>query len=429
MRASSILSLSRASRAGEGCYFRVGHNDHVTLDRLIAEGKLQADGLVIDARRHDRHRSLRYHADQAHIATCLDTQAMELAMPGTDSKGHAELPWAVIGGQTPEDFSPTDVEGFIRSIVDRVRDGKYSQVMAPAHYIPEISSHWLETDAVLTSELRAQLDEADLDFVRIVYPLAVHQRVFCDAASRAVLRRALRAQPVDVISLRVHPFGASSGPLALRNFIESCRDFGQVDRPLMIERAGIAGMSAYALSAVTSIECGITTGDSFDIGRLQKRPSADAKKSFGTSPRVYVEALGCTVEHKIAVKLMGSSRGRSHFACRVAACCPKGYQSMLDDSERHSALARQRQYGELSRVPPSMRADHFIHNVVTPVCDMLTRASDVHETFKQAQRRMLSVKEMLIDLQRSRPISSRQVDSARLPGRVIPLTPREPRGR
>jgi hypothetical protein len=429
MRASSVLPISRASRAGEGFYFRVGHNEHATLNRLVAEGKLHADGLVLDARRHDRHRSLRHHADQADITTCLDTQAMELVMPGTASKGHAELPWAVIGGQLPEDFSPMNIEQFIRSIVARVRDGRYSQVMAPAHYVPEISSHWLEIDAELTSELRTQLDEGDLEFVRIVYPLAVHHRVFYDAASRSVLRRALRALPVNVISLRVHPFGASAGPLALRNLIEACRDFGQVDRPLMIERAGVAGISAYALGAVAFIESGITTGDSFDIGRLQKPPPANARTSFATSPRVYVEALGITVEHKIAVKLMGSSRGKLHFACRDYACCPKGYQSMLDDSERHSALARQRQYSELSRVPPTMRAEHFIHNVVTPVCDMLTRASDVHEMFKQAQRRMLSVKEMLIDLQRSRPTLSRPADSARIPGRVIPLPPREPRGR
>jgi hypothetical protein len=71
---------------------------------------------------------------------------------------------------------------------------------------------------------------------------------------------------------------------------------------------------------------------------------------------------------------------------------------MLGDAERHSVLARQRQFTELTRVPASMRAEHFIHSVATPACNMLARASDMDVRFKKMHRRIISVKETLLDL-------------------------------
>jgi len=62
MRMSTIaLARSRAA-VNDKCYLRVGHNDHVVLNRLIAESGLQADGLVLDARRHERHKIPRRYA-------------------------------------------------------------------------------------------------------------------------------------------------------------------------------------------------------------------------------------------------------------------------------------------------------------------------------------------------------------------------------
>lgn len=123
-----------------------------------------------------------------------------------------------------------------------------------------------------------------------------------------------------------------------------------------------------------------------------------------------------------------------HFACKDPTCCPAGQRDMLGDAERHSALARHRHYWELARIPPTMRADYFIHQIVTPACDMLARASDLDESFKPIHRRTLSVKEMLIDLhrkqqeERSRETPSSTI-TARAGARVIPFVNPEPRDR
>jgi len=433
MRASSPIALTGGSRRPEGLYFRVGHIDHVGLVRLIAERKLRTDGLVFDARWHERHKVLRQHADQAGIATCLDTQAMELVMPGTASKGHTDLPWAGDDMRAPEDFSSKRVEEFVEAIVTRTVEGAYRQVMAPAHYLSDISSDWLDVDCALTSELRAQLDTAGQDEVRVIYPLAVHHGIFYDAGSRAILVQALRSLPVDGITLRVHPFGSSSGPHVMRSFIEACWDLRRIETPLMVERAGIAGLSAYALGAVDLVESGITAGDSFDVGSLQQPAKKSDKPSFLRPQRVYVEALGMTVDCKVASILLSSPRGKVSFACKEQGCCPNGYRDMLENCGRHSALARQRQYFQLSKVPPPMRAEYFIQSLISPVCDMLGRARDLHESFKHAHQRTLSVKEVLVDLQREQARMHAQSTPAnsepRALAKVIPLSPRGPRGR
>jgi hypothetical protein len=435
MRVPSVISVAKTPEE-EGFYFRVGHNDHAGLNHLIAERKLRADGLVLDARRHQRHATLRQHAQRALVATCLDTQAMELAMPGTSSKGHAELPWAGAHPHALEDFSPQYIERFVNTIVERVVDGSYSAVMAPTHYMGEDGGAWLDIDGQLTRALRVKLDAADKKAIRITYPLAVHHKAFYDASARASLQRALAGLPIDVVSLRIHPFGSDSGPLVTRNFIEACWGFRRPGVPMMIERAGFAGLSAFALGAVDLVESGITMGDSFDVGRLQKPRRTSKASRFSLPPRVYMEALGTTVERKIAVKLMDSPRGKLHFACKDPTCCPNGFRGMLENPQRHSALARQRQYAELSRVPRTMRAEHFLQNVVTPVCDMLSRAGDSHEPFKAAHRRMLSMKETLLDLQREQKKlhdDRRLAPDSGLPARpvaqVITLSPRDSRGR
>lgn len=435
MGGSRVIALAGKPLDSEGFYFRVGHNDHVALDQLLAAGRLPADGLALDARRHDRHGHFREHANQSDIATCLDTQVMELAMPGTNSKGHAQLPWAQSGASTPKDFTPRRIEQLVAAIVARSVEGHYSQVMAPAHYISEADSEWFKVDGALTSELRSQLDDANQDRTDIVYPLALHSQVLQDRTTRAVLRRELQAWPVSMVTLRIHPFGNTAGPQVLRSVIEACRELRPNGKSLMIERSGFAGLALFALSAVDMVSSGVTAGDSFDIGRLQRPAQGASPSGFGLPRWVYVEALGTSVKVGLAAKLMASPRGKLNFACQNRNCCPNGFTDMLENPERHSALARHRQYAELARIPRSMRAEHFIHTMLTIVCDRLGRARDVDDSFKVAHRRMLAVKEMLVELQRAQSRASGPADTAHRavpPGstaQIISIAPRDPKGR
>jgi hypothetical protein len=212
MDTSKIIAMTRGKPAPERLYFRVGHNDHLVLEELLAASRMRADGLLFDARRHQRHESLRQQADQADVATCLDTQVMELAMPGTQSKGHAELPWARIGRGKSDAFSQAQIEALVQGIVARTVEGQFRQVLAPTHYLTDLSSSWREIDERLASELRAQLDDADQDGTEVIFPLAIHHQAFYDPAIRSLLKKSLRGSRANVVSLRIQPFGHDSGP-------------------------------------------------------------------------------------------------------------------------------------------------------------------------------------------------------------------------
>ena len=101
---------------------------------LVIDADLdQATGIAprFDARRHERHKTLRRYARESNISTCLDTQAMELAMPGATSKGHLELPWSKLHSPSAEHFTPKRIEQIAEAIVGQVVDGDYAEVKAP----------------------------------------------------------------------------------------------------------------------------------------------------------------------------------------------------------------------------------------------------------------------------------------------------------
>lgn len=432
MVASNVVSLARQSQGG-GLYFRVRYNEHPGFASLLAERRLAADGLIFDARHHHRHEALRRDAAAESIARWLDPQSMELALPGAQSKGHAELPWATTKLHEPDDFTGSAINSYARKLAEFATAGDYSAVFAPTHYVAEEGSAWLEIDTDLVEALRAELTKAHGSDIEIVYPVATSSRLILDASFRSALVRTLRRLPIDAVSLRVHPFGHHSGPLAIRRFIEASRDLRLVERPLMIERAGFAGLAAYALGTVDRIASGVTYGDRFDVGTLLKLPS-NSKTTFSPPQQVYVEALGTTVEIKTAQTLLDSPQGKLWFGCKDRHCCQSGPRSMTDDPFRHSALARQRQYTELAHVPASLRAGHFIDRMAGRFADMLSRASEIDDRFKKAHHRMLSVKDTLIHLHREHEQTRRRATrpapsvDTRI-AQILPLPPRDPMGR
>ena len=73
MLPSTVSRLARSGRDDHLCV-TVRRNDHTVLSRLLAEGKLTATILMMDARSHDRHQSLREEALAASRQLWLDTQ-------------------------------------------------------------------------------------------------------------------------------------------------------------------------------------------------------------------------------------------------------------------------------------------------------------------------------------------------------------------
>ena len=369
----------------------VRQNDHTILAGLIAERRLEAKTLIIDAKSHNRHEALRIDAQSDGRALWLDTQALELSLPFGVTVSHRELPWAVLAS-TRKGLSPASVIRFVEVVADFVRQGAYQGVLAPTHFLADDPGIWLEQDAQVAQALRVALDQRGLGNVRIVYPLATTMRVLHHMQYRTLIMQTLSRLPVDVVSLRISSFGKNSGPIVLRNLIAAVRELRACNHLMLIERSGLMGHALYAMGLVDTVETGIAAGETYD---LSHRIRLGSGRRGGAYQGVFIESLGMTVDVKVAGKLFATNHGKTRFACCDLNCCPQGAKSMLANRRRHSLLAQQRQFDRLAALPPAQRFSYFLDQVYAPLCDSMSRAGAVVESFREAHRRSLSIKEML----------------------------------
>jgi hypothetical protein len=423
--------VSRLARSGsdEHLCVTVRRNDHTVLSRLLAEGKLTATTLILDARSHERQQGLREEARAASRQLWLDTQGLELSLPSGVTDSHIELPWAKELRRT-EALTTKQRRAAALSIVSFASEGQYSGILVPTHYLADEHTEWLEGDAAMASDLREALKSIGASQIELIYPLTLPTKHIGNAAFQRLLRRQMSTAPIDRVTLRIHPFGANAGPNVMRRLIDGLSELRQSELPLLVERAGFAGTMLFAMGVVDAVESGIAIGDAFDIGdRL--RP-AGMNGSGPTKRRIYLEALGHTVDVTAAIALMSTGQGKTRFACQDRKCCPDGAKDMLRDPRRHSLLARQRQLADLAAIPASQRAEFFVQRVLTPVCDSLSRASQTVPRFLEIHRRALSVKDTLKSV-----IAERQ--TKRLRGtasgplqpvaQVLPFSSAQPKGR
>jgi hypothetical protein len=346
----------------------------------MAERHTNLSGLVLDPCLKDRHEDLRVEARQHELETVLDPRTVELSTPGGITRsGVAGLPWA--GDALPHTRDLLDGaagDRLVEQIVATVVEHKYSAVLAPTHYLGGgAADAWLGIDGRLTRKLRALLDSTGQRQVCIYYPLATSAKVFRHWAQRTAFIAALSALPIDAVWLRIHPFGTTnSGPLALRRYIEGCRQFHALGVPLVAEHTGTVGMALLAFGAVGGIESGITYGERYDINPLINPPSNN--DPFSPPPRVYVERLGAFLSRDQANELFSNRQMRTLLACRVAGCCPRGAADMAATRDATSS----------SGGPPRSRRIAARPSPCAPVCT--SRTSYVQpQTLRFAQRALV----------------------------------------
>jgi hypothetical protein len=389
MQNINVVPLSK--RKQPSLAITVRQNDHTVISSIIAERRLAANTLIIDAKNHDRHESLRIDAGHDGRSLWLDTQALELSLPFGVTDSHKELPWADLAA-TRKVLAPSAIVQLAGSVADFVARGSYQGVLAPTHYLQEESQDWLAQDSYVAQELRTDLDRRGLAAVKIIYPLVATMRALHDKQRRTQIIKTLSTLPADQISLRIVGFGKNSGPIVVRNIIAAIRELRSCNSLLLIERAGLIGQALYAMGLVDNIETGIAAGETYDVSHRLKPPSA---RRGGAYQGVVIESLGTTVDIKIAKALFAGALGRTRFACSDLSCCPQGAKSMIANRRRHSLLSQQRQFERLAALPPAQRFAYFLDDVYTPICDMLSRAGEIAHPFHEAHRRSLSIKEML----------------------------------
>lgn len=325
------------------------------------------------------------------LDTVLDPRSVDLStVGGFAMRGVADLAWAAGAPHTAASLRGAEGVQLVRRIVDEVEARGHSAVLAPTHLIEGPGSAWLDVDTTLTVQMRSALDSRGLKHVAIYYPLVARTSSFASASRREEIAGRLVDLPVDAVWLRLHPFGASkSGPLALRRYIELCREFHPLGFPLVSEHSGTAGVALLAFGAVGGIESGITMSETVDLDRYVKPPDPN-RRPFLPPPRVYLHELGAFVEPRVAQAFFGVRGMKSTHGCMDSGCCSRGWRDMLLEPRRHFITQRAHEVAGLSRVPETLRPGRYMESFLRPASDRAIRAAEVEPKLEPTRKRLES---------------------------------------
>ena len=373
-----------------GSYIRPGYKDGPDVLQLLIEGRSIGSGLIANPTWGNRQSELMAEANRQGLETVLDPLTVDLATTGGFARGKvSDLPWAGSAPHTPDDLAGLAGAPLVRAIAEEVQAKGYSAVLAPTHFLSAANDPWLGVDAELTRRLRMELDRLGLEHVRIYYPLVLKADLFRHEDARGRLVQALRPPlPIDAVWLRIHPFGTtSSGPLALRRYLEACRELHATGVPLVAEHSGTVGLALMAFGAVGGIESGITFTEGVQLGNLFKAPDPDAG-GFSPAPRIYLHQLGTFLAPERAEAFFAARGMKSAHGCTNTGCCPRGWQDMQMRPRRHFLLQRAHEVATLTAAPPTLRAGLYMENFLRPASDRAVRAAEIERSLDLARKRL-----------------------------------------
>ncbi len=272
-----------------GSYFRPGRRDGKFMLQMMVEGKFKGSGLVVDPCLRARQSDLVQEGLRQKIEVVLDPRSVELSTPGGFSRsGVSDLAWASRDLHKPSDWTGAAGLTAVNHLVDAVQNEGYSAVLAPTHVLDGPDSPWWSVDLIAVRQLRDALDARGLGKVLIYHPLVTRAPALLRNPSwRLRIIEDLGSAPIDALWLRVHPFGtATSGPLALRRYLELCRELHGLKVPLVAERSGAVGVALLAFGAVGGIESGVTIGERVDLDPYLRPPDPNSNGFSPPPPRV-----------------------------------------------------------------------------------------------------------------------------------------------
>lgn len=381
---TGTLSFVRAATEPFGHFIRPAHNDHRLLCQLISEGRTAMSGVVFDPTFLKPQGELRSEINQRRLWTVLDPLAFELSTPSGHTTRRALLPWASKKPHSAKDLADERGLALSDAIAAFAKDDSFSAVLAPTHYLARgFFDPWFEVDLLLTKRLRESLDSSGCKDVPIFYPLAIPMSVFSDIRQRGSFKSLLKDAPIASIWLRIHPFGGHSGHVTLQRYINACRDFHAIKKPLIAEKAGNVGLALLAFGAASGIETGVSSGEKFDAGRLSHEPRD--KKGFSAHRNVYIPDLGIFLSTNDAKPFFEHKLFRSQYGCTNTVCCRGGVSDSIKEPRRHFVFNRLEEVNVLGAVPSLLSADHYLNRMLKPATDKLGRVlqSNVHYEVKK----------------------------------------------
>ncbi|EQA99803.1 hypothetical protein L288_19150 [Sphingobium quisquiliarum P25] len=351
-----------------GHFLRIGNSGHRQLETLLDSGKMMLDRVVVDAAAVARQHDLIASLAEAGGELILDTNVAELSSARKYNGAVKSAPWAnPVAMLTADDLRPNANRDVIGQIARFAVQHGFHMVQAPTHLLEGSPDAMFAVDRASTMALRNALDAEGGRHIGINYPLMIKSAVLRDPVQRRAFIAGLEELPFDNLWFRISGFGADASPAGLRRYIAAVMDFQRLERPIVADGVGgLAGLAIVAFGAAGGICHGVAEKERFDASDWNKPPEPRGQ-SFGREKRVLIGSLDRMLSEKQLDALMSTPGARKALSCNDTSCCPRGFDDMLKDPKAHYLRQRSQGVQELSRIPDSRRAQHYLDKQLTPV--------------------------------------------------------------
>lgn len=376
------------SHSQVAAFLRVGHTGHRRLEHLQASGRLPFRRIVFDAAHIGEQRDLVRQLSGHGYEIVLDPNFAETAMAGRFETSVAKLPWANAERPwNPDDFGRARNLDTAKAVAEFAVSNSVNVVLAPSNLIELGDSSWHQIDLKICEDLRHELDQLGGRDIAIDFQFITTTALLKDERARRELVDGVGSLPIDNIWVRASGFGATATGAGTRHFVEAVRAIHDLDRPLVADGVGgFAGLATLAFGAVGGISHGVAQKEKFDAAQWKRPARKNTKGGGGTPIRVYVPDLDRYFDEEQLEKIFAARRGRSLFGCNDTSCCHNGTEDMIENAHSHFITQRTRQIEDISNVPMSRRAEHFLLKHLDPAI----RSAHLGARLKIADPRVLS---------------------------------------
>jgi len=250
--------------------------------------------------------------------------------------------------------------------------------------------------------LRYELDQLGGNEIVIDYQLISTNALLKDGEARQALIANLDQLPIDNLWLRISGFGASATGVGTRHFVESVRALHQLNLPLVADSVGgFPALAALAFGAVGGISHGVGQKENFRASEWKSPPSGGG----GSTPRIYLHEFDRHFTEDQLKSIFSAKGGKSRFCCNDTSCCKHGQEDMIEYAHSHFITQRTRQLDDLSGVPETRRAEHFMLRHLDPAIRSMRYGAKlkiadekVAKSVNDAKSRLVRLRDALADL-------------------------------
>ena len=331
-----------------GVEFRLGRNDHLTVEDFLSHGPEGVEGIVVDAKYLHRHRVAIDAARQAGVAIHVEPLTERLVVEGLST---GEVDYGFESIDPAVDLATGAArDRLVDAVVGPQTDA--ASALTPPHF-------FVDSDEALDLHL-ALVRCTARRFAAPLRPILAVQRVFLDQPGRAELvARRLLHEGVRAVDLRISPLGGDNeGPIKIRSVLQILHAFHRSGVAVIMGSQGTIGETALAMGLAQGFSVGIGYRERYDhkaaISRQRKPTSSSGAGPRGPVAGVYLRGADITVSTGVGKEVFSDREVRIRVSCRLGAC-GQHIDGPTRDPRGHYLHARAADAAEILRRPEPWR--------------------------------------------------------------------------